>query len=193
MNLIEALVNALRLPELRNKILFTGGILVLFRFFANVVDGNDAGVGKASGGLSFVDEAFAVLPFRVRRLPRQRDRFDRYFTVYLGVAGTVDHPHCAPPKFGQNLVAAEALAVPVFVHEFHWQAPTLRRHKNACVYSRVGERALPHLHCPMNWGGRTGYRRTQESNDAFRSTMRSRHSALPKKSFSPMSCCVCER
>ena len=28
MNLLEALVNAIRLPELRNKILFTGGILV---------------------------------------------------------------------------------------------------------------------------------------------------------------------
>src|ERR1700757_2039902 len=36
MNLLEALVNALRLPELRNKILFTGGILVIFRLFANV-------------------------------------------------------------------------------------------------------------------------------------------------------------
>src|SRR6266851_5249678 len=36
MNLLEALVNAIRLPELRNKILFTGGILVFFRLFANV-------------------------------------------------------------------------------------------------------------------------------------------------------------
>src|SRR5260370_7349836 len=36
MNLLEALVNAMRLPELRNKILFTGGILVIFRLFANV-------------------------------------------------------------------------------------------------------------------------------------------------------------
>src|SRR5579862_3274786 len=36
MNLLEALINAVRLPELRNKILFTGGILVVFRFFANV-------------------------------------------------------------------------------------------------------------------------------------------------------------
>src|SRR6202171_3324191 len=36
MNLLEALINALRLPELRNKILFTGGILVIFRLFANV-------------------------------------------------------------------------------------------------------------------------------------------------------------
>jgi preprotein translocase subunit SecY len=36
MNLIEALVNAVRLPELRNKLLFTGGILVTFRLFANV-------------------------------------------------------------------------------------------------------------------------------------------------------------
>src|SRR5579864_8950488 len=36
MNLLEALVNAIRLPELRNKILFTGFILVVFRLFANV-------------------------------------------------------------------------------------------------------------------------------------------------------------
>src|SRR5579859_3444879 len=36
MNLIEALINAIRLPELRNKILFTGGILVIFRLFANI-------------------------------------------------------------------------------------------------------------------------------------------------------------
>jgi preprotein translocase subunit SecY len=34
MNLIEAVYNALRLPELRNKILFTGGLLVIFRLFA---------------------------------------------------------------------------------------------------------------------------------------------------------------
>src|SRR3977135_2016027 len=36
MNLLEALVNAIRLPELRNKLLFTGGILIAFRLFANV-------------------------------------------------------------------------------------------------------------------------------------------------------------
>jgi preprotein translocase subunit SecY len=36
MNLIEALINAIRLPELRNKILFTGGVLVIFRLFANI-------------------------------------------------------------------------------------------------------------------------------------------------------------
>src|ERR1700693_5408859 len=36
MNLLEALINAVRLPELRNKLLFTGGILVAFRLFANV-------------------------------------------------------------------------------------------------------------------------------------------------------------
>src|SRR5476649_1897168 len=36
MNLLEALVNAIRLPELRNKLLFTGGILVAFRLFANI-------------------------------------------------------------------------------------------------------------------------------------------------------------
>jgi preprotein translocase subunit SecY len=35
-NLIEAVYNALRLPELRNKILFTGGLLIAFRLFANI-------------------------------------------------------------------------------------------------------------------------------------------------------------
>jgi preprotein translocase subunit SecY len=35
-NVVEALDSAIRLPELRNKILFTGGILVIFRIFANV-------------------------------------------------------------------------------------------------------------------------------------------------------------
>ncbi len=36
MNLFQALANAIRLPELRNKILFTGGMLIVFRLFANV-------------------------------------------------------------------------------------------------------------------------------------------------------------
>ena len=36
MKVIEALVSALRLPELRNKIIFTGAILVIVRVFANV-------------------------------------------------------------------------------------------------------------------------------------------------------------
>jgi preprotein translocase subunit SecY len=35
-NVLEALANAVRLPELRNKIVFTAGILVIFRLFANV-------------------------------------------------------------------------------------------------------------------------------------------------------------
>ena len=36
MNLVQALGNAIRLPELRNKLLFTGGMLLVFRLFANV-------------------------------------------------------------------------------------------------------------------------------------------------------------
>src|ERR687883_1576396 len=36
MNLLEALYNALRLPELRNKLLFTGLTLIIFRLFANI-------------------------------------------------------------------------------------------------------------------------------------------------------------
>src|SRR5947208_14497380 len=36
MNLLEAIYNALRLPELRNKLLFTAFLLIVFRFFANI-------------------------------------------------------------------------------------------------------------------------------------------------------------
>ena len=36
MNFLESLYNAFRLPELRNKILFTGLLLVVFRLFANI-------------------------------------------------------------------------------------------------------------------------------------------------------------
>jgi len=36
MNLLAAMADAVRLPELRNKLLFTGGVLVIFRLFASV-------------------------------------------------------------------------------------------------------------------------------------------------------------
>src|SRR5258708_21685188 len=36
MTLLEALINAFRLPELRNKLLFTAGLLAIYRLFANV-------------------------------------------------------------------------------------------------------------------------------------------------------------
>jgi preprotein translocase subunit SecY len=36
LNLLEAIYNALRLPELRNKLLFTAFLLIVFRFFANI-------------------------------------------------------------------------------------------------------------------------------------------------------------
>src|SRR5207302_1919696 len=36
MNVLEALLNAFRLPELRNKLLFTAGLLASYRLFANV-------------------------------------------------------------------------------------------------------------------------------------------------------------
>jgi len=35
-NLLQAVYNALRLPELRNKLLFTAGMLIVFRLFANI-------------------------------------------------------------------------------------------------------------------------------------------------------------
>jgi len=43
-NLIQALAHAIRLPELRNKILFTGGVLVIFRLFAGIIGRGPQGV-----------------------------------------------------------------------------------------------------------------------------------------------------
>jgi len=47
--MLEALVNAIRLPELRNKILFTGGVLVIVRVFANnlAITGGAEGISGA--------------------------------------------------------------------------------------------------------------------------------------------------
>ena len=58
MNLLEALINAIRLPELRNKILFTGGILVVFRVFANIAIPE---ANKTALGLLFNNQALLGL------------------------------------------------------------------------------------------------------------------------------------
>src|SRR5438105_11477040 len=58
MNLLEALINAIRLPELRNKILFTGGILIVFRLFANIAI---PGAKQSALGLLFNQQALLGL------------------------------------------------------------------------------------------------------------------------------------
>src|SRR5205823_3556539 len=58
MNLLEALINAIRLPELRNKILFTGGILVIFRLFSNIAIPE---ANKTALGLLFNQQALLGL------------------------------------------------------------------------------------------------------------------------------------
>ena len=58
MNLLEALINAVRLPELRNKILFTGGILIVFRLFANIAIPE---ANKTALGLLFNQQALLGL------------------------------------------------------------------------------------------------------------------------------------
>src|SRR6266581_4138634 len=58
MNLLEALINAIRLPELRNKILFTGGILVVFRLFSNIAIPE---ANKTALGLLFNQQALLGL------------------------------------------------------------------------------------------------------------------------------------
>src|SRR3989440_5703438 len=58
MNLLEALINSIRLPELRNKILFTGGILVVFRLFANIAIPE---ANKTALGLLFNQQALLGL------------------------------------------------------------------------------------------------------------------------------------
>jgi hypothetical protein len=97
---------------------------------------------KPAGGFGFPDEAFAVLRFSLWRLAGQRDSLHSYHAINLGIAGPVDHAHRSPAKFGQDLVAAEALAAPVFVHEFYRQAPTRARTSTHTYSSRLSERAL---------------------------------------------------
>src|SRR5919201_2541163 len=58
MNLLEALINSIRLPELRNKILFTGGILIVFRLFANIAIPE---ANKTALGLLFNQQALLGL------------------------------------------------------------------------------------------------------------------------------------
>src|SRR5258708_9333247 len=58
MNLLEALINSFRLPELRNKILFTGGILIVFRLFANIAIPE---ANKTALGLLFNQQALLGL------------------------------------------------------------------------------------------------------------------------------------
>src|SRR5438270_678074 len=58
MNLFEALINSIRLPELRNKILFTGGILIVFRLFANIAIPE---ANKTALGLLFNQQALLGL------------------------------------------------------------------------------------------------------------------------------------
>src|SRR5205809_7433917 len=58
MNLLEALINAIRLPEHRNKILFTGGILIAFRLFANIAI---PGVKQSALSLLFNQQALLAL------------------------------------------------------------------------------------------------------------------------------------
>src|SRR5215471_11374473 len=58
MNFLEALINSIRLPELRNKILFTGGILIVFRLFANIAIPE---ANKTALGLLFNQQALLGL------------------------------------------------------------------------------------------------------------------------------------
>src|SRR6266536_315587 len=67
MNLLQAVYNALRLPELRNKLLFTAMMLIIFRLFANIAVPGANTVALAAGqayGLTvlFQNSNPAVLP-----------------------------------------------------------------------------------------------------------------------------------
>src|ERR687887_605013 len=76
MNLLEALINAIRLPELRNKILFTGGILIIFRLFTNA---------------TIIMQLMTVISERIKEIQKEGEmgrrriqRWSRYLTVALG-------------------------------------------------------------------------------------------------------------
>ena len=56
MNLLEAVINAFRLPELRNKLLFTGSLLIIYRLFANITipGANPAALNQLFNGNSLL-------------------------------------------------------------------------------------------------------------------------------------------
>src|SRR6202165_3993258 len=111
MNLLEALVNAFRLPELRNKILFTGGIpLAKQSALANLFN-SQALLGLldlfSGGGLSrfsvvamgmnpyinatIIMQLMTVISERIKEISKEAEmgrrripRWSRYLTVLLG-------------------------------------------------------------------------------------------------------------
>src|SRR5207302_592078 len=76
MNLLEALINAIRLPELRNKNLCTGGILIVFRLFANIAIPN-------------AQQSALALPFNQQASLGLLDWFQRLQIILVLTAGTV--------------------------------------------------------------------------------------------------------
>src|SRR5216684_4263253 len=94
MNLLEALVNAIRLPELRNKILFTGGILVFFRLFSG---GGLSRFSVVAMGMNpyinatIIMQLMTVISERIKEIQKEGEqgrrriqRWSRWLTVFLG-------------------------------------------------------------------------------------------------------------
>src|SRR6266550_1853283 len=83
MNLLEALINAIRLPELRNKILFTGGGLSRFSVVA-------MGMNPYINA-TIIMQLMTVISERIKEIQKEGEagrrriqRWSRYLTVALG-------------------------------------------------------------------------------------------------------------
>src|SRR5450755_1488867 len=85
------------------------------RFLADIEDGHDSGMRKASGGFRFPNETLAIVAFLFQRLAGQGNRLYRDDPVDLGIAGLVDNAHGSSSQFGEDLVSPETFA-PAIIH-----------------------------------------------------------------------------
>ena len=83
MNLLEAVINAFRLPELRNKLLFTGSLLIIYRLFANITipGANPAALRRvcALGTLQMIYSALAAASTSPANLMNRAELYEQMY------------------------------------------------------------------------------------------------------------------
>ena len=81
--------------------------IVIFQIFADIVDGDDARMLQASGGLRFAEKSFAEFLFFFWFMAAKQDGLDRDQAVDLRIARLIDDAHGAAAQFPEDLVASE--------------------------------------------------------------------------------------
>ncbi len=79
-----------------------------FRVFADIVDGDDAGVVEPTGGARLADESLAEL-FRVVGVEIHPHGLERHHSIDDGVLGEIDHSHGAVAEGFLDQVTTDSL------------------------------------------------------------------------------------